>query len=160
MRMVVPWGPRPYLPKPMQVAQSIQKQLAAVGIAISLIETKNSDDFFDALFKGAFDLALAGWIADTPDPADFYEALLWSESIGGENHSNYGRWNHPPTDTALGRFRNAPTEMHRHDLDRLIQEEAPLLPLMYGQSTAIHTRRLRNVAISPIGVLPLAEVVT
>ena len=156
--MVVPWGPRPYLPRPLQVAQTIQSQLAEVGITLSLQMTKSSDDFFTALYGGRFDLALAGWIADTSDPADFFEALLWSESIGGENHSNYGRWQDPVTDLAVARFRSAPTDTHRHELDRLIREEAPFVPLMYGQSTAVHVRRLRNVAISPIGILPLADV--
>jgi ABC-type transport system substrate-binding protein len=158
LTMIVPWGPRPYLPRPLQVAQSIQKQLADAGIMLTLQMTRSSDDFFQCLYGGNFDIALAGWIADTPDPADFYEALLWSQSIGGENHSNYGRWKHDPTDAALARFRGTPSETHRHDLDRLIHDEVPFIPLMYGQSTAVHSRRLRNVAISPIGILPLADV--
>lgn len=160
LTMVVPWAPRPYLPKPAQVAQTIQRQLGEIGISVSLLATGSSDEFFSALHRGNFDLALAGWIADTPDPADFFEAMLWSASVGGDTHSNYGRWKDAATDLALGRFRTAPTEANRHELDRIIREEVPFIPLMYGQSTAIHARRLRNVAISPIGVLPLAEVVT
>ena len=158
LTMVVPWGPRPYLPRPLQVAQTIQAQLADAGIALSLRVTKSSDDFFTALYSGTFDLALAGWIADTADPADFYEALLWSESVGGDNHSNYGRWKDPATDHALSRYRSAPTDMHRQAIDRIIREEVPFIPLMYGQSTAVHVRRLRNVAISPIGILPIADI--
>jgi peptide/nickel transport system substrate-binding protein len=158
MAMVVPWAPRPYMPRPMNVAMTIQKQLEAAGITLSLIETKTSDAFFECLYSGRFDLALAGWIADTPDPADFFEAVLWSETIGGENHSNYGRWKHEPTDLALSRFRAMPTDEHRMEVDRIISEEAPVVPLMYGQSTVIHSRKLRNVSIGPSGVLPFADV--
>ena len=158
LTMLVPGGPRPYLPRPLQVAQNIQAQLAKVGITVRLVEARTSDELFDMLYKGAFDLALAGWIADTPDPADFFEALLWSEAVGGQNLCNYARWKNPTTDIALGRFRSAPTDAHRQALDRLIRDEAPFLPLMYGQSTAIHSRKLRNVAISPIGLLPIADV--
>lgn len=158
LTMVIPWGPRPYLPKPLSVAVAIQKQLESVGITLSLVETRSSDEFFDALFSGRFDLALAGWIADTPDPADYFEALLWSKTIGSDNHSNYGRWTSEATDDALARFRSAPSDTNRQEIDRIIRDEAPLVPLMYGQSTVVHSRRLRNVTISPIGSLPLAEV--
>jgi ABC-type transport system substrate-binding protein len=158
LTMVVPWAPRPYLPKPMNVALVIQKQLEAAGLSVSLVETKTSDAFFEALYSGRFDLALAGWIADTPDPADFLEALLWSRTIGGENHSNYGRWKHDPTDAALARYRAMPSDESRADVDRIIAEETPLIPLMYGQSSVVHSRKLRNVAIASTGLLPLSEV--
>jgi ABC-type transport system substrate-binding protein len=158
LTMAVPWAPRPYLPKPVQVAAAIQKQLAEVGVTVTLAETKTSDEFFESLYAGRFDLALAGWIADTPDPADFFEALLWSKMIGGENHSNYSRWKDELTDAAVNRFRAAPTDTNRNEVHRLIKEQAPFVPLLYGQSTVVHIRGLRRVMISPTGVLPLADV--
>jgi peptide/nickel transport system substrate-binding protein len=107
---------------------------------------------------GRFDLALAGWIADTTDAADFYEALFWSHSIGDENGSNNSRWNDPRTDDALARFRVQPAEGNRQEIESIVRNEAPLVPLIYGQSTVIHARRLRNVTISPIGILPLNDI--
>src|SRR5256885_9046009 len=91
LNLIVPWAPRPYLTKPMAVAQAIQTQLAVVGITVVITQSHSSDEFFETLNSGRFDLALAGWIADTPDPADFYEALLWSKCLGGENHANNSR---------------------------------------------------------------------
>lgn len=158
LTLAVPWAPRPYLPRPMAAAEAVRTQLAAVGIDLSIVETKSSDDFMTTLAGGRFDLALAGWIADTTDPADFYEALLWSRSIGDENGSNNSRWNDPATDDALARFRVHPTEENRHRIESIVRDEAPLIPLIYGQSTVIHARRLRNVTISPIGILPLNDI--
>jgi ABC-type transport system substrate-binding protein len=158
LTLAVPWAPRPYLPRPMAVAEAVRAQLAAVGIELSIVETKSSDDFMTTLAGGRFDLALAGWIADTTDPADFYEALLWSRSIGDENGSNNSRWNDPATDDALARFRVHPTEENRQRIESIVRDEAPLIPLIYGQSTVIHARRLRNVTISPIGILPLNDI--
>ncbi len=158
LTLAVPWAPRPYLPKPMAAAEAVRTQLAAVGIDVSIAETKSSDDFMATLAGGRFDLALAGWIADTTDPADFYEALLWSRSIGDENGSNNSRWNDPATDDALSRFRLHPTEENRQHIETIVRDEAPLVPLIYGQSTVIHARRLRNVTISPIGILPLNDI--
>jgi ABC-type transport system substrate-binding protein len=158
LTLAVPWAPRPYLPRPMAAAEVIRAQLAAVGIDISIVETKSSDDFMTTLAGGRFDLALAGWIADTTDPADYYEALLWSRSIGDENGSNNSRWSDPTTDDALARFRVQPSEENRQAIERILRDEAPLIPLIYGQSTVIHARRLRNVTISPIGILPLNDI--
>lgn len=158
LSLLVPWAPRPYMPKPLPVAQTIQKQLAEVGIAVDLQETKTSEEFFSDLIRGNYDLALAGWIADTPDPADFFEALLWSKMTEGENHSNHSRWRNREMDAALARYRDDPSEDHKRELHRLVRDEAPLVPLIYGQSVVLHSRRMRNVAVSATGVLTLAGV--
>lgn len=156
--LLVPWAPRPYLLKPIPVAQAIQAQLSKIGIIVSLVETHSGDEFFEALYGGRFDMALAGWIADTPDPADFYEALLWSKCLGADNHANDSRWNHPPTDAALMRFRGNPSEANRGEIQRLLTAEVPFVPLVYGHATVVHSRRLHNVTISPVGWLPLASI--
>jgi peptide/nickel transport system substrate-binding protein len=156
--LLVPWAPRPYLLKPLPVAQAIQAQLEKAGITVLLTETRSGDEFFDALNSGRFDLALSGWIADTPDPADFYEAMLWSKYLaGGDNHANNSRWNHPPTDAALNQFRGEPTERNRAEIQRILTTEMPFFPLVYGHATVVHSRKLRNVSISPVGFLPLAS---
>jgi len=88
---------------------------------VDLHQPKTSEAFFDDLSRGNYDLALAGWIADTPDPADFYEALLWSKMAEGDNHSNHSRWRDPAADEALTHFREAPTEENKRQIDRLVR---------------------------------------
>jgi ABC-type transport system substrate-binding protein len=158
LSLLVPWAPRPYMPKPLPLAQTIQKQLAEVGIAIELRETKTSEEFFGDLVRGNYDLALAGWIADTPDPADFFEALLWSKMCEGDNHSNHSRWKHSGMDAALARFRENPSDDNKREIHRIVREEAPLVPLIYGQSVVVHSRKMRNVSVSATGVLTLSGV--
>jgi ABC-type transport system substrate-binding protein len=158
LSLVVPWAPRPHLPKPLLAAQLIQRQLAAVGVQVSLTVTRDSEEFFAAMFNGHYDLLLSGWIADTPDPADFYESLLWSKCLGGSNHANNSRWNHEPTDAALARFRANPSEETRRDIQDILRTEMPFVPLVYGHSTVVHSRRLRNVAVSPMGVIAFSDI--
>ncbi|MEA2491271.1 MAG: peptide/nickel transport system substrate-binding protein [Acidobacteriota bacterium] len=158
LSLLVPWAPRPYLPKPLPLAQSVQKQLAEIGIEVALRETTTSDEFFDNLLRGNYDLALAGWIADTPDPADFFETLLWSKMCEGDRHSNLSRWRSPVMDAALARFREQPTEEHKREINQIIREAAPLVPLIYGQSVVVHTRKIRNVSMNATGVLTLSAV--
>jgi peptide/nickel transport system substrate-binding protein len=158
LSMLVPWAPRPYMPKPLPLAQAVARQLAHIGIAVELRETKTSDEFFGDLVRGNYDLALAGWIADTPDPADFFESLLWSKMCEGDNHSNHSRWKSPAMDAALTHFRDVPIEEHKREIHRIVREEAPLVPLIYGQSVVVHSRRMKNVSVSATGVLTLSGV--
>ena len=159
LTLLVPWAPRPYWPKPLPAAQAVQKQLAQVGITVDLRETRTSDEFFGDLVRGNYDLALAGWIADTPDPADFFEALLWSKMCGLENHhSNHSRWRNAAMDAALARFREEPSEEHKREIQRIIREEAPLVPLLHGQSMVAHSRRMRNVTASATGVVRVSGI--
>ncbi len=158
LSLLIPWAPRQYLPKPMAVAQAIRAHLAEIDIVVDLRETGTGEEFFADLTRGNFDLALAGWIADNPDPADFFEALLWSKMTEGDNQANPSRWKHPATDAALAAFREAPTEENRKELERLIREEVPLLPLIYGQSVVSHSRKVRGVSLSSTGIVPLAGV--
>ncbi|HYH05960.1 MAG TPA: ABC transporter substrate-binding protein [Thermoanaerobaculia bacterium] len=158
LSLLVPWAPRPYLPKPLPLAHAIQRQLAALDIAVDLCETHTSDEFFGDLLRGNYDMALAGWTADTPDPADYFEALLWSKMCEGPHHSNHSRWKNGAMDAALARFREHPSDENKREIHRLVREEAPLVPLLYGQSVVVHSPRLRNVAVSATGVLTLAGV--
>lgn len=158
LSLLVPWAPRPYMPKPLPLAQAVQRQLAEVGIAVDLREPKTSEQFFDDLVRGNYDLALAGWIADTPDPADFFETLLYSKNFEGERHSNLSRWKSPVMDAALARFRAQPTEEHKRQINQIIRDEAPLVPLIYGQSVVVHSRKIRNVSMNATGVLTLSAV--
>jgi cationic peptide transport system substrate-binding protein len=108
--------------------------------------------------RGNYDLALGGWAADTPDPADFFEALLWSKSCEGDNHSNDSRWKNADMDAALARFREEPTEANKQAIHAMVRSEAPLVPLIHGQSVVVHSRKLRNVAMSVTGVVALSGV--
>jgi peptide/nickel transport system substrate-binding protein len=159
LRLVVPWGPRPYLTKPVPVAEIIRKRLLDAGVTVTLVETKTSDEYFQHLSAGRFDLALGGWIADTADPADYYEALLSSHAIGNGTFANYARWNDPATDALLARFRVDPSDANRREIERVIAEGAPFVPLVHGQSAAVHTRRIRNVMLNATGSMSLSSVV-
>jgi peptide/nickel transport system substrate-binding protein len=158
LSLLVPWAPRPYMPKPLPLALAVQRQLGETGISVDLRETRTSEEFFGDLVRGNYDLALAGWIADTPDPADFFEALLWSKMCEGDNHSNHSRWKHAGMDAALMRFREEPTEEHKREIMRIVRDEAPLVPLIYGQSVVVHSRRMRNVSVTATGVVTLSGI--
>ena len=142
LQMVVPWGPRAYLPHPTQVSDLIVEQLGRVGVGVTRAPTRDSTEFYRLVSEGAYDLALIGWIADSIDPAEFLEVQLHSRAVPQAGKSaavrgNMARWSDPETDALLDRYRlDGREESKRAVLERVAQQ-VPLLPLMYGPSIAV-----------------------
>lgn len=160
LTLVVPWTPRPYILKPLLSAQEIARQLGAYGIRVELIVTTSAENFFATLARGEYDMALAGWVADNPDPAEFYESLLSSTQVSTPDQylSNLARWRRPEMDAALATYRADPSPANRKAITEMIDREAILVPLVYGSSSAVRTRKVRNVYVSPAGHVRFADV--
>ncbi len=154
MTLLAPSTPRPYMPKPLQLAHEVQRQLGELGVHLDIRQARSNEEFLNELSRGNFDLALSGWIADTPDPADFFEALLSTAN----GHSNDCRYSSTIMNAALMRFRESPSEANKREVLQLVKEEAPLVPLLHGQSLVVHSRRMRNVLVSGAGDLVLSRV--
>jgi ABC-type transport system substrate-binding protein len=157
LKLLTVWGPRPYLPSPARVATYIAGCFQAVGIAVEVAMPVSRPDYFASVARGDYDLVLAGWIADTVDPADFLEQLLASERVPTDPSrigfdANFSRWRHPATDAALDRFRAEPTDQHREDILALVRSQAPLLPLTYGATVFAYSHRLKQFTPSLLGI--------
>jgi oligopeptide transport system substrate-binding protein len=160
LSLVVPWAPRPYILKPLLTAQEIARQLGQYGIRVDLIVTTSAENFFSTLARGQYDMALAGWVADNPDPAEFYDLLLSSTQISTPEQylSNLARWRRPEMDAALAAYRADASPANRKVITEMIDREAILLPLVYGSSTAVRTRKVKGVHVSPAGHVRFADV--
>lgn len=163
LRLLRVWAPRPYLPQPRKVSERIVEQLAKVGVTVEVVTPQSADDFFRHGKRGDYDMLLGGWIADTPDPADFFEANLRSDRIPGLASTgtaavNYGRIKSPEIDAALKRFRENPSPGNRAAVLGLVTEEAPLVPLMHGPTVVVSAWRMKNIEISPLGAATFASV--
>jgi ABC-type transport system substrate-binding protein len=161
IRMLMPWTPRPYLPKPMASAQELARQLAAYGIEAQLTQPRSTAEAFRALASGDYDIGLGGWVADNPDPTEFYESLLSSAQVSrnGQYLSNLARWSDPATDAALAAFRVDPSPANRKVITDLIESQAMMVPLIYGASTAVRARKVKDFHITPSGHVSFADIV-
>ena len=156
------WSPRPYMPNPRRAAEAIREQLAALGVEVEIIPTRDRGDYADRVARNSYDMLLAGWIADTSDPSDFFEALLASYSIPSTLNStatsnNVARFASPAMDAALEKFRAEPTDANRGAVVKLLADEAPLLPLIYGQAVAICSRNVSGFQHSALGRVSFAS---
>ena len=162
LRLVTVWAPRPYLPHPRPVAEAIARQLGAIGVQVDIVSPRSSDEFFRTTERGDYDLVLGGWIADTPDPADFLDSSLHSEHIQAPNESRVGnnnlaRYRSAAMDAALRRFREDPAPESRQAVMQLIAGDVPVMPLLYGPTVVVSAWRVKNVDVSPLGVAHFAS---
>lgn len=147
---------RPYLPDPAQVAEVIARQIGELGIEVEIVRTSNSDEYFQRQAQGDFDLMLGGWVAETPDPADFLEATLGSDRVPSADLTsiacfNLSRFQSNAIDEAISRFRDNPREFNLERVLKLVDQEAPLVPLMYGSTVVLSSWRVSNVQVSRMG---------
>lgn len=150
------WSPRPYLPNPRRAAEFITAQLRELGVSVTIIKPKSYEEFFRILKRGGYDLVLAGWIADTPDPADFLDALCGSTKIPtatvqSATSNNLSRWRSPAMDAALLRLRQDPTHGAFGAISSILDAEVPFVPLIHGQAVAVRSNRLQGFRASSLG---------
>ncbi len=162
LELVSIWAPRPYIPNPRPVADLLAKQIGALGIEVAVNAPADSETFYRLMMRGEYDMVLAGWIADTPDPADFLDSVLRSDRIQTEMKTsvpcaNRSRLRSPEIDAALSAFRADPSPARRTAVLELVQAQMPLLPLMYGPTVAISSWKLKGVDVSPLGVPHFAD---
>lgn len=161
LRLLVIWGPRPYLPAPRPVADALAARLGSLGIEVEILPTSSSKEFFEKLVAGDYDMSLAGWVADTMDPVEYLEALLASYRIPSwENlavSANEARFRDARLDGLLHSWRIHSGAQTLEEIVELINEEAPLVPLIYGASASVYSFRTRDLKPSPLAHFPLTE---
>ncbi|MBI3855772.1 MAG: hypothetical protein HY293_08795 [Planctomycetes bacterium] len=77
---------RPYVPEPLRAAEFVKDQLRKIGLEVKL--TGYDKAAYDQKYKEAnHPMYLLGWIADIPDPDNFYYPLLHGDSKDSMNAS-------------------------------------------------------------------------
>ena len=115
------------------------------------------NDFLEGLNAREYSAYALTWLADYPDPQTFLETLFRSGSP--ENHINYAN---PQVDDLLARAARADDEATRADLyrqaQRLILEDAVMLPLYHGIEYTLVKPHVKGLIITPLGLLGLERV--
>jgi ABC-type transport system substrate-binding protein len=163
LRMLRVWGPRAYLPDPDRWAKVIVDQLAAVGVKVEVVSTRDIADYQARLGAADYDLVLGGWNADTEDSADFLEAFLHSSMVPkrGETRTvgcNFSRWAQPQTDAVLAKVRATGSTAAQQQAIEIVDEQGLLLALAHGPSVVVHRWNVQGFAADTLGQPDLAKV--
>jgi ABC-type transport system substrate-binding protein len=140
----------------LAVSRAVRSEVKReLGIDIA-VESMDFDPYFVRLAADPPAIWTLSWVADYPGPNDFLRVLL-----GSGQTNNYGRWVSADFDKAIAEADAAtdPTvAAAAYDrAQRVIQRDAPAIPLSYGPGWALSRTGLLGAAQNGMGILRLAS---
>jgi oligopeptide transport system substrate-binding protein len=133
------------------VAEVLEREL---GVRV-IVERMPFGDYNARLSTDPPQIFSIDWIADYPHPNDFLGLLLETGTA-----SNTGRWSDPAYDALLEEAASTGDPVEQAAAyaaaQRMIQEQAPLIPLRYGETWALSRDGLLGANQSGLGFLRFA----
>ncbi|MBW2732418.1 MAG: ABC transporter substrate-binding protein [Deltaproteobacteria bacterium] len=160
LRLYVMSTPRPYFPSPVLVARIIARNLARVGIPITLV-VKSHAEHLAAVGRGEHDLCLLGWVGDNGDPDNFLYMLLDRDNARIGSAQNVAFFDHSKVHELLIAARQELNRAQRKELylraQQLIAEEAPWVPLAHSEYDVGVRHDIRGLSLSANGIIDFAR---
>jgi oligopeptide transport system substrate-binding protein len=133
------------------VAAELERELGLTVVQ----EIMPFDDYTERIDTEAPAMFAVDWIADFPHPQDFLGLLLETGST-----SNVGGWSDPAFDAQLEAAAStgdlAAQEAAYTEAERIVQDQAPLVPLRYGETWALAREGLQGANQNGTGFLRFA----
>jgi oligopeptide transport system substrate-binding protein len=131
------------------IAADLKREL---GVTIQLEENA---DHFDRLSTDPPPMWMLGWIADYPGPNDFLGVLL-----GSGSSTDYGRWSSDAFDSAIrDALSTRDPATAQAGFERalgVVQQDVPVIPLVYGDSWALSRDGLLGAGQNGLGIVRMA----
>jgi peptide/nickel transport system substrate-binding protein len=131
----------------------LQQQLRAAGIQLD-IRTFEFATFYSHVTKGLFQLYSLRWVGGSNEDPDIFEYAFHSARIPptGANRSFYVN---SRVDALIDQARTEMDQNKRRDkyveIQRILADDLPYINLWYLDNVLVHTRRVKNLSISPPG---------
>jgi peptide/nickel transport system substrate-binding protein len=133
------------------LAAVLQQQLRAAGIAMK-IRAAEFGTFYSDVTRGAFEMYVLKWIGSNEDP-DIFRYMYSSASFPPKG-ANRGHYVNARIDTLLAEAAAEAgpadvVESRRRaeyiEVQKILADEMPSVPLWYPDNEVVHTERLKNV---------------
>jgi peptide/nickel transport system substrate-binding protein len=149
---------RPYMQQPLETANFIRDALQPIGIEVEIIPI-DLRQYWQRLQRGEHDLGLAGWTSDNNDPENFLYNLLDYDHINDEGGNNLSRFRneemHGWLMAAQTEMDEAKREAYYRDAQRLVYDQAPLVPLVYTEVRTAERKEVDGFDLHPTGLTKL-----
>lgn len=143
---------RAYNPNAHKMAELIQRYLRDVGVDATIV-SYDWTTFRRHLQEGLHDSVLIGWSADNGDPDNFYRPLLSCGAI--PSGTNRAMWCNEDYDKLLNEALQTDNIDERsaiyHQVNRLLYERLPLVPIAHAYRYQAYRKELENMTINPFG---------
>ncbi|MDQ2858602.1 MAG: ABC transporter substrate-binding protein [Candidatus Eremiobacteraeota bacterium] len=151
-QLYYPTAPRPYMPEPQRIAESIQADLRALGIDVTL-EPFEFAIFLHHVQNGDHPMCLIGWSGDNGDPDNFMYPLLDQDSAVKGQAQNYSFWRDPAFHKLMLAGQQTSDEGKRRVIYRqanaMIHDQAPAIPLAHSVVSFAAKTSVGGVTTSP-----------
>jgi peptide/nickel transport system substrate-binding protein len=128
------------------MAAVLQQQLRGAGIRLE-IRSAEFGTFYADVTKGAFQIYALRWIGSNEDP-DIFRYAYGSDRMPPKG-GNRGRYSNPRMDALLAEAAASSDRAVRKadyvEVQKILAEELPGIPLWYPNNEVVHTRRIVNV---------------
>jgi peptide/nickel transport system substrate-binding protein len=133
------------------LAAVLQQQLRAAGIALT-IRSAEFGTFYSDVTRGAFQMYVLKWVGSNDDPYIF--RYMYSSESFPPKGANRGHYVNPKVDALLEKASTetgAPEEVQAKrraeyvEIQQILAQELPSIPLLYPDNEVMHTRRLQDV---------------
>jgi peptide/nickel transport system substrate-binding protein len=131
----------------------MQQQLREVGIQLD-IQTFERATFFSDVTKGIFQLYSLRWVGGSNEDPDIYE-YAFSSARFPPNGANRSFYQNARVDELIDRAlvevdQKARKQMYA-EIQKILAEDLPYINLWYLDNVLVHTRRVKNLSVSPSG---------
>jgi peptide/nickel transport system substrate-binding protein len=134
------------------MAAVLQQQVRAAGIRLD-IRSSEFGTFYADVTKGAFQMYALRWIGSNEDP-DIFRYAYGSGSFPPKG-GNRGRYSNARVDDLLTAAAAETDQARRREayveVQKILAEELPGIPLWYPNNEVVHTRRIEGVRPGPSG---------
>jgi peptide/nickel transport system substrate-binding protein len=143
----------------IDIAEFMQREWQKIGLNVS-VDINPPSTLRQAISTGKVSFFRASWIADYPD-AENYLSLFYSKNFA-PNGPNYTHFKNEKFDQLYeNAFKETDTENRYklyQEMDQLIMDEAPVIPLFYDKITRFSRKEVQNLGINGLNMLDLKRV--
>jgi len=136
-----------------RVEQIIQRDLARVGINVTIKMATGSTYTTMISTPKAVDIGDTGWTMDFPDPSDFIDPILTS-TAAVQGGSNFAFYRNPTVDALAAQADHTLNQAQRcglyNRLEQIIVDDAPWVPLYTPYHVALAAPRVTRFWMNPI----------
>jgi peptide/nickel transport system substrate-binding protein len=134
------------------MAAVLQQQLRAAGIRLD-IRSAEFGTFYADVTRGAFQMYALRWIGSNEDP-DIFRYAYGSDAFPPKG-GNRGRYSNPRIDSLMAAAAMESDQQRRREdyveVQKILADDLPGIPLWYPNNQVIHTRRIENVSPNASG---------
>lgn len=144
--------PRQYFPDPGRLASLLRSDLEGVGLSVNIV-TREFKTHLAITRRGEFDLAILGWMADTPDTSNFLDTFLHSRAAAMGSATNISFYRNPQMDRLLDAALAETKVSRRKELYAealgVWARDLPLIPLVHGEQIVVLRAEIQGYVLSP-----------